>query len=204
MHPFVLFAIILLVIWALSALGTMINKQQEAERRRKFREMMEQEQGGPQRFGRQPQTTRRTPPPPPLNPEFAVRHPEMLAWPSPPVPPPPAPAPQQRRPAPAARRPAPQPMRQQQTMRVTRQTGRRGAGAVMPPPIPVFQEDEAPARRRLAPAAAPVQPIQPPAAQTATAPAIARWLQPNTLRQQFILTEILQPPLAMRESHLHD
>jgi hypothetical protein len=31
------------------------------------------------------------------------------------------------------------------------------------------------------------------------APAIARWAKPSTLRQQFILTEIFQPPLALRE-----
>ena len=30
-------------------------------------------------------------------------------------------------------------------------------------------------------------------------PAISRWLKPATLRQQFILTEVFQPPLGMRE-----
>jgi hypothetical protein len=34
---------------------------------------------------------------------------------------------------------------------------------------------------------------------SASAPLIARWLKPNTLRSQFILTEVLQPPLGMRE-----
>ena len=32
-----------------------------------------------------------------------------------------------------------------------------------------------------------------------TAANLSRWLRPDTLRQQFILTEILQPPLALRE-----
>ncbi len=38
-----------------------------------------------------------------------------------------------------------------------------------------------------------------PAPTTATAPALARWLTPATMRSQFILTEILQKPLALRE-----
>ena len=29
--------------------------------------------------------------------------------------------------------------------------------------------------------------------------AIARWLKPATLRQQFVLTEVFQPPLGMRD-----
>jgi hypothetical protein len=33
---------------------------------------------------------------------------------------------------------------------------------------------------------------------SANAVAINKWLSPTTLRKQFILTEILQPPLAMR------
>ena len=43
-------------------------------------------------------------------------------------------------------------------------------------------------------AAAPAK--RPPAVD---AQAIRRWLTPATLRSQFILTEILQPPLALRE-----
>jgi hypothetical protein len=34
---------------------------------------------------------------------------------------------------------------------------------------------------------------------SANAAALSRWLTPKTLRSQFILTEILQPPLALRE-----
>jgi hypothetical protein len=34
---------------------------------------------------------------------------------------------------------------------------------------------------------------------TATAAALNRWLNPTTMRQQFILTELLQPPITMRE-----
>lgn len=35
-----------------------------------------------------------------------------------------------------------------------------------------------------------------------TAAALNGWLRPETLRKQFILTEILQPPLALRDNHL--
>ena len=38
-----------------------------------------------------------------------------------------------------------------------------------------------------------------PAQVAAGASAIARWLNPATLRQQFILTEILQPPVVLRQ-----
>jgi hypothetical protein len=38
-----------------------------------------------------------------------------------------------------------------------------------------------------------------PAPATAKAASIARWAKPNNLRSQFILTEVLKPPLAMRE-----
>jgi len=37
---------------------------------------------------------------------------------------------------------------------------------------------------------------------TVAAPAIRKWLRPATLRQQFILTELFQPPIALRENHL--
>jgi hypothetical protein len=42
---------------------------------------------------------------------------------------------------------------------------------------------------------------QPPAVKpSATAQTLNRWLNPTTLRQQFIITEIFQPPLALRQS----
>jgi hypothetical protein len=34
---------------------------------------------------------------------------------------------------------------------------------------------------------------------SAGAESVHRWFRPQTLRSQFILTEILQPPLALRE-----
>ena len=38
-----------------------------------------------------------------------------------------------------------------------------------------------------------------PAQPSARAQSLHHWFQPQTLRAQFILTEILQPPLALRE-----
>ncbi len=67
------------------------------------------------------------------------------------------------------------------------------------PPIPI----EAPV------VAVPLGPIRTPAqaahASTRQAPHAARldirqWLTPSVLQKQFILTEVLQPPLALRES----
>jgi hypothetical protein len=37
---------------------------------------------------------------------------------------------------------------------------------------------------------------------TVDAKALAVWLRPQLLRKQFILTEILQPPVALRDAHL--
>jgi hypothetical protein len=71
-----------------------------------------------------------------------------------------------------------------------------------PPPIPA-KTAAAPARKpqpgvlqrveSIATQAAPRQP-----ARAASAVSLHRWLTPKTLRQQFILTEVLQPPLALR------
>ena len=49
----------------------------------------------------------------------------------------------------------------------------------------------------ITPAVAATSPRAPPV--TAGAAAVARWLRPATLQQQFILTEVLQPPVALRE-----
>jgi hypothetical protein len=157
------------------------------------------------------------PPPPPqqrqypvqsqreLNVGYGVRHPEMMSPPARMTAPPPM-APRARAPmrAPPAL-PRPQQRQQQPQRRAPRAVATRPMPgfAPPPPPIPVLEEDDAP-RRRLVPAApAPAAAgVRQQASQTATAPSIARWLKPATLRQQFILTEVFQPPLAMREERL--
>ena len=79
------------------------------------------------------------------------------------------------------------------------------ASSGLPPlPVPVRKKHSAAPPPRGQPQAAPQRAVQvaPPqqAARPvmATAPAIHRWMQPTTLRSQFILTEILKPPLALR------
>lgn len=66
----------------------------------------------------------------------------------------------------------------------------RSAGRVAPPPVPMVPlsvpTEAVPAPRRgEAPAAV-------------GAAALAKWLRPGTLRSQFILTEVLKPPVALR------
>jgi hypothetical protein len=181
--PFVFFAIVLVVIWLLSAVANAMSKQKDAQRRQQVRQ-------GVQR-ARTPQPGAYRPKPPTqaqqrqqLNAGYAVRHPEMLA------PPPPPPVPMATR----ARVPVPPPPRRPQ-QRQTR-TSRPTQAFMPPPPIPVLEAD---APRPSAAAKSSPAGTKPQAPQTATAPAISRWLKPNTLRQQFILTEIFQPPLAMRQ-----
>ena len=75
----------------------------------------------------------------------------------------------------------------------------------VPPPLPAARVPQpAPAPRKPAPAPAP-EPVATSAQATrrpAFASSINRWLQPNTLRKQFILTEIFQPPLALRDERM--
>jgi hypothetical protein len=68
-----------------------------------------------------------------------------------------------------------------------------------PPPMPA-----APPTTRSMQISTPAQSVEPlkRTAITATAPVIHRWLNPTTLRQQFILTEVFQPPLALREERI--
>jgi hypothetical protein len=66
-----------------------------------------------------------------------------------------------------------------------------------PPPIPVPRTAEVVAD------VVPIEAVKPPSARpqspSVNAGVIAKWMTPATLRQQFIITEIFQPPLSMRE-----
>jgi hypothetical protein len=195
MHPFVIFAIILIVIWTLSGIATWVNKQQEAERRR--RAAME--------FSRNP-----VPPPIVMVDEqrqisegIAARYPQVLQPPMP-MPPPrivvrtPPPVrpmpPPQRAPALPKRAMAQRAQLTQKQLRIrqAQEAAARQAAA---------EEAEEYARAAI-PMAQPAPPVQErPAAAGARADAVAlsRWLRPTTLKQQFILTELFQPPLALRD-----
>ena len=179
MHPFVFFALVLFAIFVLSSIASAISKQQDAARRRQVRQDIDP-------MGRQQLQQQ-------LNPGYQVRHPEMLA--SRPRPPSRA---QPRAPMPVQPIAA-MPQRPQQRQRPRR----RGPAVLPPPPIPAMQGN-APRSLVAQGAAKPVatKPAAPAPVQSVKAPAIARWLNPATLRQQFILTEVFQPPLAMRDERL--
>jgi hypothetical protein len=108
-----------------------------------------------------------------------------------PAPPPPAPAHPPPQPAPAMKsnRPPRTPQRMPQRQVRTKSGLQRALESVPIRPVTPVSESIT---------------IIPPVASvnhhvSANATRISTWLTPATLKQQFILTEILQPPLAMRE-----
>ena len=187
-NPKLIFGIIFLIIWGISAVVSWLNKQQQQARRRRIELEMEQAQ----RIGRmvnrpppappQPAPVRR-PAPQRISEGIAQRFPDVL------LPPAPPPVPQQQRPRPVPL-PPPQPPRQPAPRRQAKQPARRAIP--VPPPEPLV--DLAPMET----APATVTPIARPKPPTVDAGAIRGWMTPHTLRQQFILTELLQPPLGMR------
>ncbi|MCC7351267.1 MAG: hypothetical protein IT446_11925 [Phycisphaerales bacterium] len=68
--------------------------------------------------------------------------------------------------------------------------------AVAPPPLPAEPAVEPPSIDQSAPPAEPVARRSVP--QAVSAASIHNWLTPKTLRQQFIITELFQPPVALR------
>lgn len=195
MSPFIIFAAILIVIWTLSGIATWVNKMQEAERRRRVREEIAMSGMTQQQPARQPPPLRRPQPARPvqISEGIAARYPQVLQLPKP------APPAYRRQQMPQTPRIVTPPRIQRAPKRPAKQVRRT-------PAIPVLEEDEP--RRPLV--VAPIAPATPqrapapaPAGQRASAPALSRWLNPATLRQQFILTEIFQPPLALRDPHAH-
>jgi hypothetical protein len=91
--------------------------------------------------------------------------------------------------------------RPQQAVMRQRKQPRKQQRIPAPPPLPAkLREELVTLEAETAPTAA-VSPSrrQTAAAGSATAANVRRWLRPETLRGQFILTEVLQPPLALRE-----
>jgi hypothetical protein len=70
----------------------------------------------------------------------------------------------------------------------------------LPPALPAAVVAPAPTEAVVAQPVAPPPPR--PALVNVDAKVLSRWLRPQTLRAQFILTEVFQPPVALRESHL--
>jgi len=166
----IIFPIIFVVIWLISAVVSTLNKQKEKVRREQLRLEAERlsRTGG---HTAEPAPPRRRAPPP--LPEAIAR--QM---------PNPMPLPQQRRPTP--KRP-----KQSSTPQRAAQSKKQPAVKKAVPLQPVLE------------AAPPLRPADPAIIRAttpgpATAAAIAKWMTPQTMRQQFILTEIFQPPKALR------
>jgi len=179
--PKVVFAIAIFVIWGISALISWVNKQQQEAKRRQVRQELERASRYRQQQQPIPQPTQRRVPR--IAEGLAQRFPDVLLPPNPAPPP----LPQQRRPMPPTSRPTP----------VRRPPKAAAPRRVVPLPPPPLEEVARP-QPVIAPAI--TRPVAPMArrAPTVDAAAIAQWLTPATLRKQFILTEVLQPPLAMR------
>ena len=202
----ILFGIIALIIWGVGAMASAAKKQKEQQRRR---QMLDADPFRPPPPRSPPPVVRPVPPmmhpnvplPPPVRPAPAVR-------PLPPLPPRVTPAPPRLQAPQVPRVMTPVPP-QRRTQPPKKQQPRRAAPAPrrVPTPVPVealapMDEDgpSAPSAfaneiRSAEEATAAAAVARKPAV---SAMALSRWLTPATLRSQFILTEVLQPPLAMR------
>jgi hypothetical protein len=201
------FAVVFGLIWAISGIVSWLSKQHQAEQRRQAQEAIDRANRGLSM--RSPAV--RPAPPRRISPGLAVRHPEVL------MPPAPPPLPVQRRPAPppplipqAPPRRAKGGMgsRRQQPQQSQRRQPQAQRSARTPPPL--FASPETAGSSAPRAATAPIEATaitdgRGPARRTGggpTAAALHQWLTPQTLRSQYILTEILQPPLALRPDRL--
>jgi len=177
MQPFFVFIIILIVIWTISGIATAVAKQKEQERRRQVRMQLERA------TAQQSRMPASLPPLPQrqISEGIAARFPDVLL-------PPDLPRPMQ---SPSPTRPTGP---RSGKLKIRSKQARQQPVAVQPMPVP-REEDPV---SNLVTAAPPLAAVRSPA-PGALAPAISRWLKPETLRQQFILTEIFQPPLALRD-----
>ena len=199
----IIFVILGLVVWGVGALASMVKKQkrQEEERQRAMMEQVRLEMQAARAAGAgAPRRMREAVPVPPPAPGY---RPNVLPdWepqqgitvppPHPPVYAPPrqyTPVPPYAAPAPPQLHPQPQPQKRRKQPKRDRRPQA---------PVPAVPVEEAPPVRPLAAGEAPPKSARA-AGSSANAAALSRWMTPRTLRSQFILTEILQPPLALRE-----
>ncbi len=167
--------LVFIAFWAISAISQWVNKQKKAGAEARRREMIREQIQAPQ----QQQPIPRVQPKRPvrISESIARRFPEVL-----------------RPPRPVARKPLTIPKTRKQ----------RATPPSLPPVVVRAAAPAAPAAQSaaLTSVGSRSEVSRRPAAPGAGAPAIAKWLTPRTLRQQFILTEIFQPPLAMREKRV--
>lgn len=189
----IVFGLLFVAFWIFSSIAGAIAKRKEQQRREKIRRELERSAERRKR----PDVAVPAPPPPML-----PDRPDKI-----PPPPPKIPQPVQRSPFPLPGEwedlPGRVPERSSEQMRRRQQKQPKRQKQPVPPtvpvatgPIPISHEEAQALYRPRTSAPVPAQP-RPPA--TASAEAIRNWLNPTTMRQQFILTELLQPPISMRE-----
>jgi hypothetical protein len=170
-------AAIFIFIWIASAIGSAVKKRQEEEKRRQLANM----RGEIRDALTSSVPPLPTPPPqrrPPPLPEAILRQmPNPL-------------------PMPTASRQVPRKQVQIRTAKAKKKAPTRKQAAVAPARVAPVRP--LPAAPPLAPPVAATMTSRV-AMPTANAANIHRWLTPKTLHQQFILTEILQPPRAFRD-----
>ena len=188
MHPFAIFALILAAIWIISGLATWANKQKEAERRALLRQQLARSApAAAQAMQRIRAAQQRAPQRPiQISRGIAQRFPDVLLPPVPQM----RRAPQLRVSQPRAPRPV--------AKKFPRQSQPVRPGVTAPP---VVSAPAAPPLSRPAPEAPPVAAARSEAGSTPRINAVmlSRWMTPGTLNQQFLLTEIFQPPLGLRD-----
>lgn len=196
----VIFGVIAVVIWGVSALGSMMKKQkQEAERRRAREAAMTQSRPvPPPQLRRPPQLPPRVnvPQPTSMTPRqiaegLAYRHPDVLQRPAPPLP-----RPVKLPPIPQAAQRARERLTATQPRNVARPKQRAGRDVQREQPILELSEEMSSSRSLGA-----IPPMQRNVAvqSASNAAVLRRLMNPQMLRSEFLISEILQPPLALRE-----
>ncbi len=207
------FFVIFGIIWGISAIVSWVNKKAQQQRARgeiagAIQRTIDQQQQMNVRAPRrpiagataQPRPSSRSAPPPPqratsIAPGLADRYPDVML---PPAPQPPRAAPSRSRQTPqvpSSRVPVP-PQLQPQRRAAAKQSKRRFSAPAPVQPVQVVEERSTVVRTE--PRTRESE-LKRPAPPTVTALSVATWLKPQTMRSQFILTEILQPPLALRD-----
>ena len=174
--------IVVFILWGIAAMASAVRKQKQQERLRQQQLWAEvQRETGGLREATPPFAVQIPVPPPPPPPLAARVPPEWMMPQGVIVQPPPV--------------PVPVPQRAQRRGKQSKRNRQVGPVAAAPAQVVQATLEAIQASRSPAPAPSINQPAPPPA----NAAALHRWLSARTLRSQFILTEILQPPLALRE-----